>query len=84
LKAYADEGSTNNYAIYGVVGGEYTPNAGDAGVWGSALGTTGATYGVEGTNASSAGYGAAMLVTHDPKQLCRVGHLVSLPIFSLE
>jgi hypothetical protein len=59
LYAEADSASTNNYAVYGVVNVtnvQGAPNAGDAGVWGAAIGTSGATYGVEGTNASATGY----------------------------
>jgi hypothetical protein len=57
LSGIANNGTTNNFGIYGVTGnGSGSSNAGDAGVWGDAQKTTGATYGVYGTNASSAGY----------------------------
>ena len=60
LYAEADSASTNNYAVYGVVNVtnvQGAPNAGDSGVWGVAIGTTAATYGVRGTNHSATGYG---------------------------
>jgi hypothetical protein len=44
-------------AVAGVYGRTTSVSAGARGVWGQAAGVTGATYGVHGTNASSAGYG---------------------------
>jgi Chaperone of endosialidase len=46
-------GATHNYAVHGS-----TPsvNAGDASVWGESTGSSGANYGVYGTNASATGY----------------------------
>ncbi len=50
----AAESGDHNIGIYGVA--FQATNAGDTGVWGDASGTSGATYGIYGTNASSQGY----------------------------
>jgi hypothetical protein len=47
---------TQNYGVQGKLDPSFGGNAGDAAVWGNAAQSTGATYGIYGTNVSSTGY----------------------------